>query len=192
MNGNCQTRFSGSSHMTELQQHIVSEKKTQYGGTRFVVRVVQFEDNKVRYVAISKQWYKFATNEWLPSQRGHIFLPIDVWTTLAETCDAINQEFAPFLSNEYSGCGRDTERANEPDASERPVQHDSNFCRRAEFEFDSDDIVTGRNATKTVADPHRGVDTDCEAQTKATYSSVVTRTANTGGPSSTKRSMFEH
>ena len=77
MNGNYQ-RYNGKSAfnngngqvcMTELHQHVLSEKHTPNGGTRFVVRAVQFEDTKALYVALSRQWYKSDTKEWLPTQR---------------------------------------------------------------------------------------------------------------------------
>ena len=105
--------------MTELHQRVLSDEETFHGGSRFVVREVQFEDTMALYVAISRQWLKADTNEWLPSKRGHVFLPADVWTTLADNAGEIDQEFAQVLSNGLGGSRRDPERVNERDTSGR-------------------------------------------------------------------------
>ena len=80
MNGNYQTRYNASNNgngqvcMTELHQHVLSVKHTPNGGTRFVVRAVQFEDTKALYVALSRQWYKSVTKPVVAdATRTHLF-----------------------------------------------------------------------------------------------------------------------
>ena len=179
--------------MTELHQRVLSEKKTLNGGTRFVVRAVQFEDTKALYVAISRQWLKADTNEWLPSKRGHVFLPADVWTTLADNAEEINQEFAQVLSNGLGGSGRDPERVNERDTSGRLVQPDTDAdSGSGAAELDVDETVASRTATVTASEPNRRDKADRKAQTKSAYGGSVTHTAYSDGPSSSKRGFYEH
>jgi hypothetical protein len=200
MNGNYQARYNAKSafnsgngqvRMTELHQHILSEKQTPNGGTRFVVRAVQFEDTKALYVALSRQWYKSDTKEWLPTQRGHIFLPVDVWTAFADNADLINEEFAQVLANGRGGLGRISNGAAEPAASGRAVQSD------ADSESDDgspklviDDAVTSRVAAVTESEPprRRGGKVGRKAQAKASYAPAD----YTDGPSTSKRAFYGH
>ena len=178
--------------MTELHQRVLSEKKTFNGGTGFVVRAVQFEDTKALYFAISRQWLKADTKQWLPSKRRHVFSPTDVWTTPADNAEEINQEFALVLSNGLGGRGRDPERVNERDASDGLVQHDTGADSGSGAEVDVDEIVTNRNATLTASEPNRRENANRKAQTKSAYGGSVTRTAYSDGPSSSKRGFYEH
>ena len=196
MNGNYQ-RYNGKSAFsngngqvctTELHQHVLSEKHTPNGGTRFVVRAVQFEDTKALYVALSRQWYKSDTKEWLPTQRGHIFLPTDVWTAFADNADLINEEFAQVLANGRGGFGRISNGVVEPAASGRVVQSDGDTeSDDGSAKLVIDDAVTSRAATVTESEPpRRRGKVGRNAQAKTSFAPAD----YTDGPSSSKRAFY--
>jgi hypothetical protein len=186
MNGNNQQPVlkNGSPSVTELYQHVVSETKSANGGTRFVVRAVKFENSDNPYVAISRLWYKADINQWLPTSRGHIFLPIAVWKALAANVAQISINIDQSVSDGLPGCGVDSERVAEPDASGRVILSAAN---------------TGAGSSSFY-----GSDATCYAVSEQQQRSKATRKAQTnayaGGDahasgadgSSTKRGKFEH
>jgi hypothetical protein len=151
---------------------------------------VQFEDTKALYVALSRQWYESDTKELLPTQRGHIFLPVDVWTAFADSADLINEEFAQVLANGRGGLGRVSNGVAEPATRGRLVQSGAD----AESDDESaklvtDDTITSRAAAVTESEPprHRGK-VGRKAQAKTSFSPAD----YTDGPSSSKRAFYGH
>jgi hypothetical protein len=106
------TDGSKSTSITELHQHTLFEKDFGASKTRYVVRLIQFEDSKSQYVALSRQWFKADTSQWFPTKTGHIFLPIPAWQALARVASQLNQDFARFTDDGSCRGGRDTERAS--------------------------------------------------------------------------------
>ena len=193
MNGNYQTRpafYSGSSQAKELYKYVLSETKAAAnGGTRFVVRAVQFEDNKSPYVVLSRQWFKWDTNEWLPTKSGHIFLPIIAWTSLVANIGQINTEVVHAVSDGSDGRRGDSERADVSDASRRDIPDDTDFyCGGGAAGFGNGDGASCSTA---------GVDEPCgktarKAKAKANaYAGNITHTAYSD-EQSRKRHKLEH
>jgi hypothetical protein len=106
------TDGSKASSITELHQHTLFEKDFGASKTRYVVRLIRFEDSKSQYVALSRQWFKADTSQWLPTKTGHIFLPIPAWHSLAADAPQLNQEFARLSGDGSIRGGRDTERTS--------------------------------------------------------------------------------
>jgi hypothetical protein len=176
-----------SSGIVELYKHVLSVKTTAIGGTRFVVRAVKFADNKVPYVSVSRQWLKADTDEWLPTKTGHIFLPIDVWKTLAANADQIDREIEQAVSDGSCGSRQGSERANERDAIGRAIPDDTDGATTGFYICDGTSSNGGSTSNAT-EQQHRGKNVR-KAKANA-YAGSVTLTAYSEGPSS-KRDKCE-